>query len=337
MMVRWSSTGSAGNSRQALQLVLWLALFGAAGLTEPLRAAEWPNRSITVIVPFGAGGNTDMMARLGAQHLSSKFGQSFIIENRPSAGGALGTGQVAAAAPDGYTLLFAAASMILLTPQLQKLTFDPIKQLVPITNMGTGTQMIAIKRSLPVQTLPEFIDYAKRNPGKLSFTVAGTQNISHLAPALLFARAGIDLVMVPAKSGPQAVSDLMAGQVDLYFGNSSELLPHIDSDKIRLIAVGTAERIPAAPAIPTVAETLPGFEFSSWNGFLAPAGTPGAIVSAIRDEITAFAKSPDVSERLTKLGIIPGGLSKSQTDAVFKKDYASFAAAIKSAGIAPLQ
>jgi tripartite-type tricarboxylate transporter receptor subunit TctC len=310
-------------------------VLGAVSLSGPLWAAEWPNRLVTVIVPFGAGGNTDMMARLGAQHLSNKFGQSFVIENRPSAGGALGTGQVATAAPDGYTLLFAASSMIVLTPQLQRLNFDPMKQLVPITNMGTGTQMIAVKRSLPVQTLPEFIAYAKRNPGKLSFTVAGTQNISHLAPALLFARAGIDLVMVPAKSGPQAVSDLMAGQVDLYFGNSSELLPHADSDKIRLIAVGTAERLSVAPDIPTVAETLPGFEFSSWNGFLAPAETPGSIISAIRDEITTFAKSPEVSERLTKLGIIPGGLTKEQTDAVFRKDHASFAAAIKSAGIAP--
>ena len=133
--------------------------------------------------------------------------------------------------------------------------------------MGTGTQMIAIKRSLPVTTLPEFIAYAKANPGKLNFTVAGTQNISHLAPVLLFARAGIDLVMVPAKSEPQAVSDLISGQVDLYFGNSSALLPHINSEKIRLIAVGTAQRIPAAPDIPAVAETVPGFEFASLNGF----------------------------------------------------------------------
>src|SRR5262249_26258000 len=157
---------------------------------------------------------------------------------------ALATGQVATASPDGYTLLFSASANLALTPQVQKLNFDPMKQLVPITNMGTGTQMIAIKRSLPVKTLPEFIAYAKANPGKLNFTVAGTQNISHLAPVLLFARTGIDLVMVPAKAEPQAVSDLIAGQVDLYFGNSSSLLPHINNDSIRLLAVGTAQRIP---------------------------------------------------------------------------------------------
>jgi tripartite-type tricarboxylate transporter receptor subunit TctC len=220
---------------------------------------------------------------------------------------------------------------------VQKLQFDPRKQLVPITNMGTGTQMIAIKRELPVKTLPEFIAYAKAHPGKLNFAVAGTQNISHLAPVLLFALAGIDLVMIPAKSEPQAVSDLMSGQVDLYFGNSSALLPHIDSDKIRLIAVGTAQRVPAAPDIPAVAETVPGFEFASWNGFSAPAGTPLPIIDAVRREITAFTKSPEVSERLSKLGIVPGGLTKEQNEAVFKKDYESFAAAVKAAGIAPPQ
>jgi tripartite-type tricarboxylate transporter receptor subunit TctC len=316
-------------------VVAFVALVATVTLVAPVHASDWPARSVTVVVPFAAGGNTDMMARLGAQHLSTKLGRSFVVENRPGAGGALATGLVSGAAPDGYTLLFAASSMITLTPQLQKLTFDPQEQLVPIINVGTGTQMIAIKRELPVTTLPEFLAYAKANPGRLNFTVAGTQNISHLAPALLFARAGVDLVMVPAKGGPQAVSDLMSGQVDLYFGNSSELLPHINSDRIRLIAVGTAKRLAVAPDIPTVSETFPGFEFSSWNGFLAPTGTPEPIISAIRHEITELAKSPEVSERLTKLGVIPGGLSKEQNEEVFRKDRESFAAAIKAAGIAP--
>jgi tripartite-type tricarboxylate transporter receptor subunit TctC len=319
--------------RPLIRLLILSAVGTLIVFATPLRALDWPSRPVTVVVPFAAGGNTDMMARLGAQHLSTKFSQTFVVENRPSAGGAVGTGLVAGAAPDGYTLLFAASSMVTLTPQLQKLSFDPGKQLVPITNVGTGTQMVAIKRELPVRTLPEFIAYAKANPGKLNFTVAGTQNISHLAPALLFARAGIELVMVPSKGGPQAVSELMSGRVDLYFGNASELLPHIDSDRIRLIAVGTAQRLPAAPDIPAVAETFPGFEFSSWNGFFAPTDTPEPIVTAIRSEITALAKSPEVVERLSKLGIVPGGLSKEQSEAVLRQDRESFAAAIKAAGI----
>lgn len=321
--------------RVAARSTALLTFVVLACLAGSVSAADWPTKPVTVIVPFGAGGNTDMMARLAAQHLSAKFGQSFVVENRPSAGGALGTGQVAAAAPDGYTLLFAASANINLTPQVQKLTFDPTRLLEPITNMGTGTQMIAIKGSLPVRTLPEFIAYAKAHPGKLNFTVAGTQNISHLAPVLLFSRAGIDLVMVPAKSEPQAVSDLISGQVDLYFGNSSALLPQLNNDKLRIIAVGTAQRIAVAPDIPAVAETLPGFEFSSWNGFLAPAGTPDATLDAIGREIAAFTKTPEISQRLSKLGIIPGGMSREQSQAVFKKDHESFAAAVAAAGIDP--
>jgi tripartite-type tricarboxylate transporter receptor subunit TctC len=311
------------------------ALAAVAVLGPAAHAADWPGKPVTIVVPFGAGGNTDMMARLAAQHLSTRLGQSFVIENRPSAGGALGTGQVAAAAPDGYTLLFCASANINLTPQVQKLGFDPRRQLVPITNMGTGTQMIAVKRSLPVTTLAGLIAYARANPGKLNFTVAGTQNISHLAPVLLFARAGIELVMVPAKSEPQAVADLISGQVDLYFGNSSALLPHADDPNIRLLAVGTAQRIPAAPELPPVAETLPGFEFSSWNGFVAPAETPEPILGAIENEIAAFARSPEISGRLIKLGIVPGGLTREQSRAVFARDWDSFAAAIKAAGIEP--
>jgi tripartite-type tricarboxylate transporter receptor subunit TctC len=226
-------------SRMLVLLVSAIVLMCA-----PARATDWPTKPVTIVVPFGAGGNTDMMARLAAQHLTEKFGQPFVVENRPGAGGALGTGQVAAAAPDGYTLLFSAAANIVLTPQVQKLNFDPLKQLAPITNMGTGTQMIAINNDLPVKTLPEFIAYAKANPGKLNYSVAGTNNISHLAPVLLFARAGIELVMVPAKSEPLAIADVMAGQTNFYFGNSSSLLPQVRAGKLRVIAVGTAERIP---------------------------------------------------------------------------------------------
>ena len=303
-------------------------------LSLPGQAADWPVRPVTVVVPLAAGGNTDMMARLAAQHLTDKLGQTFIVENRPSAGGAIATAQVAAAPPDGYTVLFTPSSMLLLTPLLQKLSFDPGKQLVPVTNVGTGAQVIAIKRELPARTLPEFLAYARGHPGTLNFAVAGTQNISHLAPVLLFARAGVNLVMVPAKGEAQAIADLISGQVDLYFGNASQLLPHAGSDRIRLLAVGTAQRIAAAPDLPTVAETFPGLVFSSWNGFVVPVGTPDEIVDALRREIIALARSPEVAQRLTKLGIVPGGQSKEEVAATFASDREMFVAAVKAAGIA---
>ena len=153
-----------------------------AVLSLPGQAADWQGRPVTVIVPLAAGGNTDMMARLAAQHLTDKLGQTFIVENRPSAGGAIATAQVAAAPPDGYTLLFTPSSMLLLTPLLQKLSFDPGKQLVPVTNVGTGAQVIAIKRELPAHTLPEFLAYAKANPGKLNFAVAERRTSEHQSP-----------------------------------------------------------------------------------------------------------------------------------------------------------
>jgi tripartite-type tricarboxylate transporter receptor subunit TctC len=305
-----------------------------AVLSLPGQAADWPVRPVTVVVPLAAGGNTDMMARLAAQHLTDKLGQTFIVENRPSAGGAIATAQVAAAPPDGYTLLFTPSSMLLLTPLLQKLSFDPGKQLVPVTNVGTGAQVIAIKRELPARTLPEFLAYARGHPGTLNFAVAGTQNISHLAPVLLFARAGVNLVMVPAKGEAQAIADLISGQVDLYFGNASQLLPHAGSDRIRLLAVGTTQRIAAAPDLPTVAETFPGLVFSSWNGFVVPSGTPDEIVDARRREIIALSRSPEVAQRLTKLGIVPGGQSKEEVAATFASDREMFVAAVKAAGIA---
>jgi tripartite-type tricarboxylate transporter receptor subunit TctC len=287
------------------------------------------------VVPFGPGGNTDMMARLAAQDLSQKFGQNFIVENRPSPGGVIGVRSVVEAAPDGYTLLFCASSMITLTPQVENLEFDPMKQLVPITNVGTGAQVIAIKRSLPAKNLAEFLAYAKANPGKLNFSTAGTQNLSHFSPVRLFKETGVNLVMVPARAEPQAISDLMSGTTDVYFGNASSLLPLADNPQIRLIAVSTPERLAAVPNLPTVAETVPGFESVSWNGFLAPGGTPKPIVEAIRTEIAAFVKRPDIAKRLTDLGIVPGGMTGDAIATMFQKEHATFAGVVKYLAIQP--
>ena len=202
-----------------------------------------------------------------------------------------------------------------MAPLVQKMPFDPDKSLTPVTNVGTGSQVIAVKRSLPVNNLAEFLAYAKANPKKLNFAAAGTNNISHLAPLLLFARAGVDVVMVPSRGEPQAISDLMAGNVDFYFGNTSVLLAQKDHPAIRLLAVGTAQRVPSAPEIPTASETMPGFVFASWNGFLVPNGTPEDVIAKLRDAIAEMVKAPEMAARLTKLGIIPGGQTKEQVAA----------------------
>ncbi len=274
-----------------------------------------------------------MMARLAAQDLSQKFGQNFIVENRPSPGGVIGVREVVQAQPDGYTLLFCASSMITLTPQVENLEFDPVKQLVPITNVGTGAQVMAIKRSLPATNLPEFLAYAKANPGKLNFSTAGTQNLSHFSPVRLFKATGVDLVMVPARAEPQAISDLMSGVTDVYFGNASSLLPLVNNDQIRLIAVSTPRRLAAFPDLPTVAETVPGFEAVSWNGFLAPAGTPAAVIDALRNELTVLVHKPEIAQRLAGLGIVPGGMTGDQIEAMFQSEHETFAGVIKYLGL----
>ena len=229
-------------TRRTISLAV-ATIAAALCLTGVSFGSDWPTRQVTILVPTAAGGNTDLMARMAAEHLSQKLGQPFVVENRPSAGGALTSTQVSTAEPDGHTILFAPHSMILLTPLVQKISFDPNK-LVPVTNVGTGSQVVAVKRDLPVKTLQEFLDYAKTNPGKLNYAIAGANNISHLGPALLFKRAGVDLVMVPARGEPQAITDLMAGNADLYFGNASILLQHQNHEKIRILAVGTAARSP---------------------------------------------------------------------------------------------
>src|SRR4051812_13527261 len=237
-------------------------------------SSDWPTRPVTIIVPFIAGGNTDMMARLAAERLSAKFGQPFVIENRGGAGGITGAAQVARSAPDGYTFLFGAGSELVLAPLLQKVGYDPDKDLIPITEFGTGPQILGVKGDIPVNTLQEFIDYAKARPGKLTYAGVGIQTVTAIAAGVLIARTGLEMTLVPYKGGVQAVGDLLAGHVDMYFGNASEMLPHLNGGKIKLLAVATPSRIPQAPDLPAVAETFPGFQFGSWNGFMAPAGGP---------------------------------------------------------------
>lgn len=295
-------------------------------------AQDWPTRQVSVLLPTAAGGNTDLMARLACEHLAKVLGQPFVVINRPSAGGVITSSQVGEADPDGYTLLFTPNILVLLTPQIQQVPFDFDKVLTPITNVGTGVQVVAIRAGLPVNTLPEFIAYAKANQGKLNFAIAGANNISHLAPLLLFKRVGIELGMVATRGEPQAITELLAGNVDFYFGNAGILLAS-DLTRIRLLSVGSASRIAAAPNLPAISETVPDFVFQSWNGFFAPAKTPDAVVNKLRKAISEFVGTPEMKERLTTLGIIPGGQTKQEVEAAFERDRISFAEAARVAGL----
>jgi tripartite-type tricarboxylate transporter receptor subunit TctC len=288
-----------------------------------------------VVVPYAAGGNTDIMARLATEWLSSRLGHRFIVENRVGAGATLGAAYVAKSEPDGYTLLFGAAPQLLVAPLVQKVTYDARKDFTPVAIFGTGPQVLGISASIPAKNLREFVAYAKANPGKINYASGGQGTAGHLTAALLAARAGLDMVHIPYKGGLPAVTDLLAGQVQMYFGNASELLPHKSSDKIRLIAVSLPRRMSQLPDVEAAAEMFPGFNLASWNGFVAPAGTPRPILELLASEAAAATKDAKISQRLIELGIEPGGLTLADFQRDIDDSRPAYEEAVKAAGLAP--
>ncbi len=309
-------------------LLAGVALLAACDLVIA-QATDWPTRSVTVIVPFAAGGNTDIMARLASQKLADDFKQPFVVENRVGAGGAIAANYVAQAAPDGYTLFFAASPQIAVLPNVQKVNYDPIKDFTPVSVFGTGPFILAISAAIPAKTIPEFVSYAKGR--KLNYGSGGTGSVSHLSGALFVARAGLDSVHIPFRGGAPAMSALLGGQVDMYFGNAADIIPHVESGKARIIGVAADKRMKQLPDVPTVSETYPNFSLSAWNGFLVPSKTPKAIVDKLAKQVIAAAKDPGVVAQLTKLGIEPNGTTPEEMAAQITREQPQYDIAIKAA------
>jgi tripartite-type tricarboxylate transporter receptor subunit TctC len=322
-------------TRRATCIGLGAALMATAG--RPASAADWPARPVKVIVPYSAGGNTDTMARLASQYLSEKTGESFIVENRPGASGEIGATAVARAEPDGYTLLFGASTQIVNLPMLRKVNYNPVKDLIPISILGVGPYLLGVKESLPVKTLHEFIAYVKANPGKLNYANPGVGGNVHLNSALFLARAGLDMVAIPYKSGAPSAAALLAGEVDMYFGNASELVAYAGGDRIKILAVSTLQRLPQLPNVPTVAEDYPGFDSSSWNGFFAPAGTPQAVIDVVARNTEAAARDPGIVDKLGKLAIIPFGSSPQEFRKAIDHSRVANREAMKAAGLTVIE
>jgi tripartite-type tricarboxylate transporter receptor subunit TctC len=303
-------------------------------LPTPLHAqsSDWPTKTVTVVVPFAAGGNTDVMARMASSHLSTALKQSFVVENRVGAAGALAAAYVAQAAPDGYTLLFGAAPQIAVVPRIQKVNYDPLKDLAPVSVFGTGPFILAINAGIPAKTMQEFVAYGKGK--KLNFGSGGTGSIGHLSGALFVARAGLDSVHIPFKGGGPAMTSLVGGQIDMYFGNASEIIPHAETGKVRILGVATDKRMQQLPNVPTISELYPNFSLNSWNGFMAPAKTPQAIVDRLAQQVIAAARDPAIVAQLTKLGIEPNGTTPQEFIAQIAREQPQFDAAIKAANMA---
>lgn len=297
-------------------------------------ARSFPSKPVTFIVPFPAGGGTsDILARLIGQKLSEAWGQPVVIENKPGAAGNIGAALLAKAPADGHTIMIAAAA-ISTAPALYKDTgFRHFETVQPVTLLGKVPFMLVVHPSLPVNNVAEFLDYARKNPNKMSLGSGGSGTIPHLGGELLQMRTGIQFAHVPYKGGIQAMTDLVGGHIQFTIDGGSHVVTQIDARKVRMLAVTTPQRLPQYPNTPTLAESgLPGFEASAWQMLFVTGGTPRPIVDKIQAEVSRILKTPEVSEILVKGGIVPSGLSTMETEAFLRAEMTKWAEVVKVSG-----
>jgi len=279
-------------------------------LAWPAVAQSYPAKPIKIVVPFPAGGTSDVLARLIGQKMTESWGQPVVVENKPGSSGNLGADAVAKSAADGYTLVLMDVGNLAISPALYRLPFSVEKDFAPVAMVGYSPHLLVVSNHIPVNTTAELIAYAKTQKGKLNFAAAaGTGSATHLAGVVFAQRSGIEWGYVPYKGGAQAMTDLIGGQVDVTFNGMVATYPHVKGGKIKLIALSSAKRHAELSNVPTVAETLPGFLTGSWQGLLAPAGTPKAVVDKLNAEVLRITALPDVRERLTTLGAEPSRMS----------------------------
>lgn len=311
-------------------------LFAALALvlTSAAFAQTYPAKPIRIIVPFPPGQATDILARLVADQLSKSLGQQFIIDNRPGAGGTLGTDAAAKAAPDGYTLVMATIATFGIGPSLYpRLPYDPLRDFAPIANLGLTPQTLVASPSASFKTLPEFVAEARAVPGQINYASSGNGSASHLTMALLQSAAGIKLNHVPFRGSPEAQTQVFGGDIPVMFDAIPGVLAQIKSGKLKAIGIASAERSPFLPDLPTIAEQgYPGFEAVGWIGIAAPARTPEPILKTLHAEIVKALGQPDTRRRLSELAFIPVGDTAEQFAAFIRAENAKWAKAIKDSG-----
>jgi tripartite-type tricarboxylate transporter receptor subunit TctC len=303
--------------------ILLAACASLALLFSPqTRAQDYPVKPVRLIVPFAAGGGSDTVARTVGQKLSETLGQPVIVENKPGAGGNIGTDEVAKAAPDGYTLLMGVVGPVAVNPSLfGNLPYDPLRDFSPITQAVLVTNMVALHPSIPANTVEELIEYGRRNPGKLSSATGGTGTAGHMASELFKSMAKVDMTVLPYKGAAPAVNDVLGGHVPMTFEALLSTLPHVRAGKLKAIAVTTSRRSKLLPEVPTIAEAgLPGYEANNWYGFLAPAGTPPPIIDRLNREMVKILNTPDVKDRLAAVGAEVLGNSPQEFAAAIRAD-----------------
>lgn len=312
---------------------VFLAVLALIAHGTAFAADAYPTKPVRVVVPFAPGGINDVLARILSQKLTENLGATIVIDNRGGAGGTLGSNIVAHAAPDGYTLLFSSSSTIAVSPSMySNLPYDPVKDFSPIVQVASVGSVLVVHPSIPANSVRELIAYAKANPGKLNYGSAGAGASQHLASELFKTMAGINMVHVPYKGGGPAMVDLLAGQISLMIELMPTALAQIKGGKVRALAVSTPKRSPVLPDLPTIAETLPGYDLTIWTGMLAPGGTPKEIVQRLSSAVLTVLKSPEMRERFASQGAEPVGDTPEQFAAYIKKEIERWAVVVKASG-----
>jgi tripartite-type tricarboxylate transporter receptor subunit TctC len=312
------------------RVFLMLAL--AAALPAATAYGKWPDKPVRVIVPFAPGGSTDIIARVLTARLSQEFGQQFIVDNRAGAGGSIGTDIVVRSNPDGYTVIIVATSYAT-NAALYKLSYDPVKDIAPVAMLHKGPFVFAVNNSVAATSVKEFIELARAKPRALTYGSSGIGGATHLATELFLQMTKTEMVHVPYKGDAPAIADLLGGQIQLIFSSVPALIQHLKAGKLRGLAVTTERRFPELPDLPAVAETLPGYEHTSWNGMWGPAGIPKEIIARLNQALERILKQPETLERLRADGREPAHSTPEEFARVITHEIAKWTKVVKVGNI----
>jgi tripartite-type tricarboxylate transporter receptor subunit TctC len=322
-----------------VSVMVWMCgLLAAAGAhgsdATANEARNYPTRPIRLIDPYAPGGGSGVVARLVGAKLADAWGKQIVVDNRPGAAAAIGTEIAVKSAPDGYTLLMGTSGSIAISPNVNKVPYDPVKDLAPVTQTSAQVMLVVLHPSVPINSVKELISTARTQPGKLVYSSSGTGGSGHLAVELFQSIAKVSMTHVPYKGSGPAVVALLSGEAQVGFTNILAVLPHVNAGKLKAIAVTSAKRANAAPNVPTLAESgVPGYEATSWNGIFAPAKTPRAIINKVHAEVVKALQSPDVREKLLAMGSDPVGSTPEEFHAYIKQEFARWGKVIRDNNI----
>jgi tripartite-type tricarboxylate transporter receptor subunit TctC len=318
--------------------ILATVLFAAAAcstLAVPAHAQGYPNKPIRLVVPFPAGGATDIFARAVSQKLGEKLGTTIVVDNKPGAGGTIGSDIVAKAPADGYTLLLATSSTHSIGPSFgNKLPYDAVADFTPIAHVGNAPSIMVVPNNAPAKSVKEWVDYARKNPGKLNYASSGNGTVVHLTSEYFKAQAGLFLVHIPYRGTALAIPDLVSGKVDLLFDSLPSGLPHVKEGRLRALGITSLKRSPLLPELPAISETVPGYESVTWFGLYGPKGMPADLVARVNAALNQALQEADVKDRLARLGIEPVGGTAQQFIAMAAADMAKWKKIINERKIA---